>query len=58
VLVIEGKKKGVPDFIAKIPVKNGKWLEVGMAFFNPRTESFTVYLDVVPDTFKVVLFKK
>ena len=56
VLVIEGRKKG-PDFVAKIPVGKG-WREIGVAYFNPRTDSFTIYLDVLPVKGKVVLFKK
>jgi hypothetical protein len=55
VLVIEGRKRG-PDFVAKVPVGKG-WLEVGVAYFNPMTQSFTVYLDAVPVKGKVVLFK-
>ena len=58
VLVIEGKEKGQPDFIAKMPLENGKWEKVGYAYFNPRTESFTVYFDIIPDRCKVVLFKE
>ena len=57
VLVIDGKERGMPDFIAKMPLENGKWMKVGYAFFNPRTESFTVYFDIIPDRCKVVLFK-
>ncbi|HIG98256.1 MAG: hypothetical protein UW92_C0014G0004 [Candidatus Jorgensenbacteria bacterium GW2011_GWA2_45_13] len=55
VLVIEGRKRG-PDFVSKIPIGNG-WLEVGVAYFNPKTKSFTVYLDAVPVKGKIVLFR-
>ncbi len=55
VLVIEGRKKG-PDFVAKVPIGKG-WREVGVAYFNPKTESFTIYLDVIPVKGKIVLFK-
>jgi len=55
-LLIEGKRKG-PDFLAKIPVRNDKWREVGVAFYNPKTQSITLYLDALPVKGKLVLFK-
>lgn len=55
VLVIEGRKKG-PDFIAKTPIGKG-WHEIGIAYFNPKTDSFTIYLDAIPVNGKIVLFK-
>ncbi len=55
-LLIEGKKKG-PDFIAKAPTENDRWREVGVAFYNPKTQSITLYLDAVPLKGKLVLFK-
>jgi hypothetical protein len=56
VLVIEGRASG-PDYIAKMPIEGGKWVKVGYAYFNPKTESFTVYFDILPDREKIVLFK-
>ena len=56
ILLIEGRKK-CPDFIAKTPTKRG-WKEVGVAFYNSGTESFTIYLDVSPLNGKIVLFKR
>jgi len=55
-LLIEGKKNG-PDFIAKTPTKNNRWREVGIAFYNPKTQSITLYLDALPVSGKLVLFK-
>ena len=46
-----------PDYIAKMPIEKGKWTKVGYAYFNPRTETFTVYFDVIPVLCKVVLFR-
>jgi len=47
----------MPDYVVKMPMGNGKWMKVGRAFFNPKTESFTVYFDIIPDRLKVVMFK-
>ena len=58
VLVIDGKEKGVPDFVAKMPLEPGKWKKVGYAYFNPRTGSLTIYFNIIPDRCKVVLFKE
>ena len=55
-LLIEGHGKN-PDFIAKTLTKNEKWREVGVAFYNPKTQSITLYLDAVPLKGKLVLFK-
>ncbi|MEM0475419.1 MAG: hypothetical protein QW343_01365 [Candidatus Norongarragalinales archaeon] len=55
-LLIEGKRKG-PDFVAKVPVQNNRWLEVGVAFYNPKTQSITLYFDALPVGGKIVLFK-
>ena len=57
VLVIDGKEKGAPDFVVKMPTEDGKWMKVGVAFFNPKSESFTIYFDIIPDRLKVVMFK-
>ena len=57
-LVIQGKGRWTPDFIAKMPIEGCRWMNVGRAFFNPKTESFTVYFDIIPDRCKVVLFKE
>jgi len=54
-LLIGGKLKG-PDFVAKVNVRD-TWKEVGVAFYNPKTQSFTVYLDSIPLSGKLVLFK-
>ena len=48
----------MPDYVAKMPLQKGQWQKVGVAFFNPKTETFTVYFDVIPDRCKVVLFKQ
>jgi len=56
VLVIEGRKKG-PDFIAKVPIGKG-WREVGVAYFNPKTQSFTIYLNRALINSKIVLFRQ
>ncbi len=55
-LLIEGRRKG-PDFIAKMPTGNNRWREVGTAFYNPKTQSITLFLDTIPLKGKVVLFK-
>jgi|GEM_PF-2187679 len=56
VLTIKGRSSG-PDFVAKSPSDNGKWMNVGVAFFNPKTETFTIYLENYSIKGKVVLFK-
>ena len=56
-LLIEGRKIG-PDFVAKVPTPIGRWRKVGVAFFNPKTESFTIYFDSIPNRHKVLLFKE
>ena len=55
-LLIEGKRRG-PDFIAKVPTEYDRWREVGVAFYNPKTQSITLYLDALPVKGKLVLFK-
>jgi len=55
---LETDGKGAPDFVVKMPTEDGKWMKVGVAFFNPRSESYTIYFDVIPDRLKVVMFKK
>ena len=57
VVVIDGKGKGAPDFVVKMPTEDGKWTKVGVGFFNPRSESYTIYFDIIPDRLKVVMFK-
>jgi len=52
-LLIEGRKNG-PDFIAKIPTEYDCWREVGVAFYNPKTQSITLYLDALPVKGKLV----
>ncbi len=54
ILIIEGRAKG-PDFIAKTPTKSG-WREVGVGFFNPKTQTITVRLDAIPLSGKLILF--
>jgi len=56
-LETDGNGARRPDYVAKMPIQKGKWMRVGCAFYNPRTETFTVYFDVIPDRCKVVLFK-
>jgi hypothetical protein len=56
VLLIEGRKKG-PDFVAKTPTKSGRWREVGIGFFNPKTQTITISLDVAPLNGKIILFR-
>ncbi len=56
-LTDEIRERRRPDYVAKMPVRAGQWQKVGVAFFNPRTESITIYLDVMPDRGKVVLFR-
>ena len=56
-LTDEARERRRPDYIAKMPIQKGQWQKVGVAFFNPRTETFTVYFDIIPDKCKVVLFK-
>ncbi|MEM2138111.1 MAG: hypothetical protein QW568_03420 [Candidatus Anstonellaceae archaeon] len=51
------RERRMPDYVAKMPLQKGQWQKVGVAFFNPKTETFTVYFDVIPDKCKVVLFK-
>jgi len=58
VVVIDGKGKGAPDFVVKMPTEDGKWMKVGVGFFNPRSESYTIYFDIIPDRLKVVMFKR
>ncbi len=43
VVAIDGKGKGAPGFVVKMPTEDGKWMKVGVAFFNPRSESYTIY---------------
>jgi len=33
-------------------------MKVGVGFFNPRSESYTIYFDIIPDRLKVVMFKR
>ena len=54
-LLIEGKEKG-PDFVAKVNIRD-KWKEVGVAFYNPKTQSITLYLESIPLDGKLILFK-
>ena len=59
------KKK--PDFIVKSVVKTGKtkedgkeenrWTDIGVAFWNPKSETFTIYLNALPIGDKMVLTK-
>ena len=56
-LETEGKGGARPDYVAKMPIEKGRWMMVGVAFINQRTESLTVYFDVIPDKCKVVLFR-
>jgi|GEM_PF-6995495 len=53
----EERERRRPDYIARMPIQKGQWMTVGYAYFNPRTETFSVYFDVIPDRCKVVLFK-
>lgn len=53
----EVQERRRPDFVAKMPIQKGQWMKVGYAYYNPKTETFTVYFDVIPDRCKVVLFK-
>ncbi|MCX6771646.1 MAG: hypothetical protein NTX79_06330 [Candidatus Micrarchaeota archaeon] len=55
-LLIEGRKRG-PDFVAKVRTPIGRWRKVGVAFFNSKTESFTVYFENMPEINKIVMFK-
>ena len=57
-LTEEPRGRRMPDYVAKMPLQKGQWQRVGVAFFNPKTETFTVYFDVIPDKCKVVLFKE
>jgi hypothetical protein len=58
VLVIEGKANDAPDFVVKSPTDDGKWVNVGVAFYNPKSQFITVYFNNAPDTQKVVMFRK
>jgi len=53
----KGKKQGAPDYVVKTPTDEGKWVKLGVAFFNPRSESFTIYFDVLPNRQKAMMFK-
>ena len=56
-LETDGKGGARPDYVAKMPMEKGRWMRVGVAFINPRTETLSVYFDVIPDKLKVVLFR-
>lgn len=57
-LTDEVRERRMPDYVVKMPMGNGRWMKVGSAFFNPKTESFTVYFDIIPDKLKVVMFRQ
>jgi hypothetical protein len=57
-LETDGKGKGAPDYVVKAPTDDGKWVKLGVAFFNPRSESFTIYFDILPNRQKAVMFKR
>ncbi|MCX6771300.1 MAG: hypothetical protein NTX79_04550 [Candidatus Micrarchaeota archaeon] len=58
VVVIDGKGKGAPDYVVKTPTDDGKWVKLGVAFFNPKSQSFTIYFDILPNRQKAVMFKR
>jgi len=57
-LMTDGGEKGAPDYVVKAPTEDGKWVKLGVAFFNPRSESFTIYFDVLPNRQKAMMFKR
>ena len=57
-VVAESKGTGAPDFVVKMPTEDGKWMKVGVGFFNHRSESYTIYFDIIPDRLKVVMFRR
>ena len=50
--------KGAPDYVVKAPTDDGKWVKLGVAFFNPKSQSFTIYFDILPNRQKAMMFKK
>jgi len=54
----EGKGKSAPDYVVRAPTDDGKWVNLGVAFFNPRSQSFTIYFDVLPNRQKAMMFKR
>ena len=55
-------KGKTPDFVVATVIERGdgqrdRWVDIGVAFHNPKGDTYTIHLDAAPLNGKLVLYK-